>query len=147
EGASSIRWSPDGTRIAYFAAGAVWVLDLRSAHARRLCDYRRSNGFLSKAGKMLAWSPAGNEIAFAGTLEPEPPVQDPIVITRILYKGRTALSDNRRTHIYVVPAAGGEPRPLTTGNTDDHSLDWGGEGHEIIYLSNHGANPDVKLNY
>jgi len=147
EGASSIRWSPDGSRIAFFATGAVWVLDLRSAHLTRVCDYRRSNGFLSKAGNMLAWSPAGNEIAFAGTLEPEPPVSDPVVITRILYKGRTALADNRRTHIHVVPATGGEPHMLTTGNTDEHSLDWGGDGHQIIFLSNHGPNPDARLNY
>src|SRR6266568_6113238 len=65
EGASGIRWSPDGTRIAFFATAAVWVLDMRTANLARVCDYRRSNGFLSKAGNMLAWSPAANEIAFA----------------------------------------------------------------------------------
>ena len=31
--------------------------------------------------------------------------QDPVVVTRILYKGRTALADNRRTHLYVVSVA------------------------------------------
>src|SRR5262245_26173492 len=105
EGPSGIRWSPDGSRIACIAAGAVRVLDMQTAQRTRVCDYRRSNSFLSKAGDMLAWSPTGNEIAFAGTLDPQPQAQDPLVITRILYKGRTALSDNRRTHLYLVPAS------------------------------------------
>jgi dipeptidyl aminopeptidase/acylaminoacyl peptidase len=146
-GASSVRWSPDGTRIAYLRDGAVWTFDVRSGNATRVCDYRHSNAFLSKAGNVLAWSPDGTELAFAGTLEPAMPPQDPIVITRILYKGRTALADNRRTHVYVVPAGGGQPRALTTGNYDEHSIDWGGDGKEVIFLSNHEREPDGKLNY
>src|SRR5262249_53982667 len=137
EGASSIRWSPDGTRVACIASNAIWVLDVASAKSTRVSAYSRSNGFLSKSGNMLAWSPDGKEIAFAGTLEPAPAPQDPIVVTRILYKGRTALSDNRRTHVYVVPATGGEPRLLTKGNYDEHSIDWAGDGSEIVFLSNH----------
>jgi dipeptidyl aminopeptidase/acylaminoacyl peptidase len=147
EGASSIRWSPDGTRIACIASGGIWVLDVAAAKATRIAGYARSNSFLSKSGNMLAWSPDGRDIAFAGTLEPTPPPEDPIVVTRILYKGRTALADNRRTHIYVVPATGGEPRPLTKGNYDEHSIDWGGDGGEIVFLSNHEPDPDAKLNY
>lgn len=145
EGAGNIRWSPDGTRIACLAAGGVWVVDVAAGKAARVSAYGRSNGFLSKSGNMLAWSPDGKEIAFAGTLEPAPAAQDPLVVTRILYKGRTALADNRRTHIYVVAAAGGEPRLLTKGDTDEHSIDWGGD--EIVFLSNREPEPDARLNY
>ncbi len=88
----------------------------------------------------------GTQIAFAGTLEPAPPPQDPRVIDRILYKTRTSLSDNRRSHIYTVPAGGGVPRVITNGSYDEHSIDWGVNG-EIVFLSDRGPNPDALLNY
>src|SRR5437588_1020125 len=151
EGASSIRWSPNGERLAFIAghekATAIYTLDIASGKVARICDYRRSNSFLPHAGNMLAWSPDSKQIAFAGTMEPDPPVQDPLVVTRILYKTRTSFSDNRRTHIFVVSANGGEPRALTTGNHDEHSIDWGGDGKQIVFLANHEPDPDAVLNY
>ena len=151
EGASSIRWSPEGSRIAFIAksdkSNAIYTLEVASGKLTRVCEYRRSNAFLAHAGNMLAWSPDGRAIAFAGTLEPDPPVQDPLVVTRILYKTRTSFSDNRRTHIYAVNANGGEPHALTSGAHDEHSIDWGGDGHEIVFVSNHEKDPDAVLNY
>ncbi len=147
EGAGNVRWSPDGTRLAFIATRAIYTLDTASGKLTRVCDYRRSNSFLSKAGNMLAWSPDSKQLAFAGTLDPDPPVQDPLVVTRILYKTRTSFSDNRRTHIYVVPATGGAPRAVTTSNFDEHSIDWGGDGREMVFLSNHERDPDARLNY
>ncbi len=151
EGASSIRWSPNGERLAFIATrektSAIYTLDIASGKALRVCDYRRSNSFLPHAGNMLAWSPDGKQIAFAGTMEPDPPEQDPLVVTRILYKSRTSFSDNRHTHIFVVPANGGEPHALTTGDHDEHSIDWGGDGSQLVFLSNHEPDPDALLNY
>ncbi len=151
EGATSVRWSPDGKRVAFIAAhdksSAVYVLEPASGKLTRVCDYRRSNSFVSHAGNMLAWSPDGARIAFAGTMEPDPPVQDPLVVTRILYKTRTSFSDNRRAHIFVVSASSGEPRALTSGAYDEHSIDWGGDGREIVFLSNREKDPDAVLNY
>ena len=147
EGAASPRWSHDGRHFAYIADKAVWVQSTGEKMPRKICAYDRGNSFVSKSGNMLAWSPDGTQIAFAGTLEPSPPAQDPIVVTRIQYKTRTSISDNRRSHIYVVSSSGGAPRPLTSGNYDEHSIDWGGAGKEIIFLSNHEKDPDARLNY
>jgi dipeptidyl aminopeptidase/acylaminoacyl peptidase len=151
EGASNVRWSPDGRRIAFIAksdkSNAIYTLEVDSGKLTRVCEYRRSNAFLAHSGNMLAWSPDGRAIAFVGTLEPDPPVQDPLVVTRILYKTRTSFSDNRRTHIYAVNANGGEPHALTSGAHDEHSIDWGGDGHEIVFVSNHEKDPDAVLNY
>ncbi len=151
EGAGSLRWSPDGTRLAFIAAkdgkSAIWVLDFPSGAVTRICDYDHSNAFLTKAGNMLAWSPDGTQLAFAGAIEPAQPRPDPLVITRILYKTRTSIWDGRRSHIYVVPANGGAPRAITSGNFDEHSIDWGGDGKEIVFLSNHQPDPDALLNY
>ncbi len=146
EGASNVRWSPDGSRVAFLAQDAVWVMPI-GKKAARICAYERSNSFLSKAGNMLAWSPDGRELAFAGTLEPPPGERDPLVVDRMQYKTRTSLWDGRRTHLYVVPAKGGTPRAITSGGFDEHSIDWGGDGSEIVFLSNHGNEPDARLNY
>lgn len=148
---ANVRWSPDSTRLAFIAdengRSGVFVYDVASSRLTRVCDYDRGNHFVTKAGNWLSWSPDGTQIAFAGTLDPVPPAADPVVVTRLQYKTRTALSDNRRAHIYVVPATGGSPRQLTTGTFDEHSIDWGGDGSEIVFLSNHEADPDARLNY
>lgn len=147
EGASHIRWAPDSRRIAFTAAKAIWVLEPETGKSHRVCAYGRSNAFLSKSGNELVWSPDGRWLAFAGTTEREPAASDPVIVTRTQYKTRTALWDGRRTHLYVVLAGGGEPRLLTPGNADAHSLDWGGDGSEIVFLSDRAADPDVAFNY
>jgi dipeptidyl aminopeptidase/acylaminoacyl peptidase len=150
-GANTVRWSPDSRRIAFFASregrDALWVYDVSSEALTRISDYDRTNRFLSKAGNWLAWSPDGSRLAFAGTLEPATRTADPYVTSRLQYKTRTGLSDDRRTHLYVVPLAGGTPKPLTRGDFDEHSIDWGGDGSEIVFLSNRQPDPDASHNY
>lgn len=145
-GASMLRWSPDGTRVAFFRGEALHVLDWFTRASVKVCDVRQSNAYLAHAGNRLSWSPDGKWLAFTGTLEPPPPASDPVVVTRVLYKSRTSLSDNRRTHVFVVPASGGAPNLLTPGDNDEHSIDWGG-GEEIVFLSNRSPNADAVLNY
>src|SRR5918995_4115248 len=104
-GANTVRWSPDSRRIAFFASRdggtALWVYDLASAQLTRICDYDRTNRFISKAGNWLAWSPDSTRLAFAGSLDPVSRGFDPYVTSRIQYKTRTGLSDDRRTHLYI----------------------------------------------
>jgi dipeptidyl aminopeptidase/acylaminoacyl peptidase len=146
-----VRWSPDGSRLAFFGSqdgsAGIWTLHVPSGAVARVSNYDRSNSFISKAGNWLAWSPDGTRLAFAGTLETLAPPADPLVITRLLYKSRTAFSDNRRAHLFAVPASGGAPRQLTSGEFDEHSIDWGADGREIVFLSNREADPDARLNY
>jgi dipeptidyl aminopeptidase/acylaminoacyl peptidase len=145
-GAANLRWARDGRRLALRAGTAVWVYDAASQKFTKVCDAYRGNAFLSHSGNSLSWSPDGSGIAFAGTLEPAPAPGDPIIISRVLYKSRTALSDNRRSHIYVVGTSGGAPRAVTSGDHDEHSIDWAATG-EIIFLSNRAADADAKFNY
>ena len=151
DGANTIRWSPDSRRLAFFASqdgrNGLWVYDVASARLTRVSDYDRTNRFLSKAGNPLAWSPDGTRLAFAGTLEPVAAREDPYVTSRLQYKTRTGLADTRRTHIYVVSPTGAAPKPVTTGEYDEHSIDWGGDGSEIVFLSNREPDPDAAHNY
>jgi dipeptidyl aminopeptidase/acylaminoacyl peptidase len=158
-GINTIRWAPDSRRFAFFGADpglgqGVYVMDVTAPDTsgrglKRICSYDRGNSFVSKAGNALSWSPDGTRLAFTGTTEP--PVRlapDPFVTTRLQYKTRTALTDNRRTHVFVVAAAErSTPKPLTVGEFDNHSIDWGGDGSEIVFLSNREADPDAALNY
>jgi dipeptidyl aminopeptidase/acylaminoacyl peptidase len=150
-GANTVRWSPDSRKIAFFATrdgeAALWTYDLASAALERVSRYDRSNSFISKAGNSLAWSPDGTRLAFTGTLDPVTRGTDPYVTSRLQYKTRTGLSDDRRTHIYVVPASGGTAKAITTGDFDEHSIDWAGDGSEIVFLSNRASDPDANLNY
>ncbi len=149
-GAANIRWSPDSTRLAFFASrdgkSALWTYQMASGTLTRVSDYDRSNRFVSKAGNALAWSPDGAQIAFAGTLEPPPAAADPLIVTRLQYKTRTAFSDDRQTQIYVVSAKGGTPKPLTRGETDHHSIDWTA-GPDVVFLKNPESDPDAIHNY
>lgn len=151
DGAHTVRWSPDSRRIAFFAArdgtSALWTYDLVSGQVARICEYHRSNRFISKMGNALAWSPDGGRLAFVGATGPPPPRADPLVVTRLQYKTRTSISDDAPMHILVVAANGGTPRPLTSGPFDEHSIDWGGDGSEIVFLSNREPDPDARHNY
>jgi dipeptidyl aminopeptidase/acylaminoacyl peptidase len=151
-GANTMRWSPNSKKLAFFAVHegrpALFVYDVATAQATRVSDYDRSNSFISKAGNWLAWSPDSTRLAFAGTLEPVSRGSDPYVTSRLQYKSRTALSDDRRTHIYVVsPGLNTPPTQVTSGDFDEHSIDWGGDGSEIVFLSNRADDPDVNHNY
>ena len=142
-------WSPDGSRFAYFATDNG-KRSLFVSNIGKVCEAERSNSYLAHQGASMAWAPDGGTIAFAGTLEPAPPAADPVVITRILYKTRTALSDNRRSHIHIVKVAeGAAPRAITAGEFDEHSIAWGAgaAAAEIVFLSNREKDPDANLNY
>jgi dipeptidyl aminopeptidase/acylaminoacyl peptidase len=151
DSASAVRWSPDSSRIAFIASrdgrSGIWVYDMASGALTRVADYDRTNRFVSKAGNALAWSPDGRQLAFAGTTALPSAPTDPVVVTRLQYKTRTSIADDRWTHIYVVPAAGGAPRQLTRGDTDHHSIDWAPGGTEIVFLKNAAPDPDAVHNY
>ena len=75
-----------------------------------------------------------------------------MVITRYLYKpdageGMTRFNDNQRLHIFVVDTASKQVRQLTTGNFDEHSIDWSPDGKQLVFASNREPNQDEFFNY
>src|SRR5580658_5594014 len=114
-----------------------------------------TNSPLPGTGKDFTWSPDGKQIAFVSSTPGEGADEasgDPMVITRYLYKpdageGMTRFNDNQRLHIFLVDVASKQVRQLTSGNYDEHSIDWSPDGKQIVIASNREPNQDEFFNY
>ena len=157
ESVEKALWSPRGGKLAVIGTvrladggteTALCIVEADSKQSRRLTRIERGNHYLAPQGATLCWSPDGASLAF---LAAEPAAKasiiEPLVVTRQQYKTRSAFSDNRPTHIWVVDVANGKTRQLTTGRFDEHSIDWSPMGDEIVFCSNRSADPDANLNY
>jgi dipeptidyl aminopeptidase/acylaminoacyl peptidase len=155
-------WSPDGRLLALRddagSHAGIWIYDVGTEQRRFLVPVYSTNAWLGNlAVKNYAWSPDGSAIAYVGTdsvvpATPRPDGDAPAaadveVFSRIMYKTRIGFTDNRRTHIYVMPVACGAapscvPRVLTPGSYDEHSLAWSPDGHHIAFVSDRSPDPD-----
>ena len=147
------RWSPDGSRLAYVAAGpngaelyVRWIASGRSAKVASL----------EQAPNDVAWSPDGKTLAFTMlTLDEGRPLSPPIkkpegakwaeplkVIDRVTYRadGEGFLKPGYR-HVFVVSADGGQPRQITFGKFDDAGpIDFSHDGTSVIFSTNRAEN-------
>ncbi len=141
---TSPRWSPDGAAIAYTVKTGISVYDVASGQSRTVATVYETDNWTGNATlKNFAWSPDGASIAFVGTEAPRPaPTSNVRAYSRIMYKTRTGFTDDRRTHIWVVSAKGDEPRVLTPGNHDEHSLAWSPDSKRIAFVSDRSPDPD-----
>jgi hypothetical protein len=68
-------------------------------------------------------------------------------INRMVYRadGEGYLPD-AYAQVFVVPADGGSPRQLTTGDFDHEGIAWTADGREILVSANRHDNADVEPN-
>ena len=152
-------WSPDGRWIAFFGRlgdqRGLLIAKPDGSQATVIASPEGTNSPLPGIGNELAWSPDGKQVAYISSTPDRRAAEasgDPMVITRYLYKpdageGMTRFNDNRRLHISVVDLATKQTRQLTSGDTDEHSIDWSPDGKEILYLTNPEPNQDEFFNY
>jgi dipeptidyl aminopeptidase/acylaminoacyl peptidase len=153
------RWSPDSKRIAYVSnrAGSsqIWLMDPDGANAKQ------ATNFASEADGVL-YSPDGKNLLFTSAVYPECGAVDACnqrnlaadaaapkarIYTELLYRHWTAWQSKRRSHLFVVPVAGGAPRDLTPGSHDVPPFSLGGpdnysvspDGQEVCYSMNPSA--------
>ena len=146
----SPRWSPDGARLAYVSTESGGGPQL---HVRWMASGESANiTALPEAPGAIAWSPDGSRIAYTARVpgtgpslgkaptKPEgaewgQPLQ---VIDQVSYRfdgGGYAKAGT--SQIFLVDAAGGAPRQLTSGHYDNGgTVEWSPDGETILYSAN-----------
>jgi dipeptidyl aminopeptidase/acylaminoacyl peptidase len=149
---SNARWSPNGERLAYLAEGepAAQGKPRTQVYVR----WMDAEGATSQATRVeqspsdLEWSPNGAMLSFSMLVEektkwdvkmPKKPegakwTEEPKIVERLNYRrDGQGFTDEGYRHIFVVPAAGGTPRQLTSGNYDHTGGTWMPDGKTIVF--------------
>jgi Tol biopolymer transport system component len=156
DAAGPITISPDGKNIAFTARddqgrSKLWVRALNADEGRPL------NG--TEGATYPFWSPDGKWLGFfaKGKLKKTPTETGPVLELAEAARGRGGswgtsnmilFAPEPNQPIFVVPASGGAPRPVTTINKELHTTHrwpvWLADGNHFLYLASSHGNPSAS---
>jgi dipeptidyl aminopeptidase/acylaminoacyl peptidase len=155
---SGARWSPTGDRVVYTAQG-------EPKGSQVFVRWMDAEGATSQVTRVeqspsdLAWSPDGKQVSFTMLVEdrntwpikmPKTPsgakwTEAPRIVERLNYRrDRSGFTDNGYRHVFVVPASGGTPRQLTSGDFDHAGNDWTPDGRSILFSGLRSDNAEYQ---
>jgi dipeptidyl aminopeptidase/acylaminoacyl peptidase len=137
-GESALRWSPDGSRLAFLAdrdgSRQVWALPVEGGEAVRLTSHAESVAAFD-------WSPDGSRVAIVA-----PPGKTDEEKRREREKDDGYLLGEqwRNNRVWIVEARGGTPRQLTDGEWHVRSIAWSPDGARLAVTVAPNAEADAS---